>query len=427
MKNRRAFLLLIASAVMPLRAADPPTEVAAAAVGQAHTELWRRFIDGHGVMLDFTDLDGSVSLPTPEECREGKPNALGWWAPIENGAMFNGMYLDGLVSRWERTRSEEDAVKARRLAEGLLFLNTVSEVPGFVARGVSTDGRSHYPMGSNDQTAPWFFGLWRYWNSPLATAEEKERIVRQILSTGRAIEALGWKMPAEPPFGTRGSFEGFHFEEVSRKLFVMKLLHAVSGDASWDAKYRAELARIGGDEKQSKLEIARGGMKFFYARTHNWTSCAGVACLRGLWELEDDPATKAAYAEGLSASARLAAESLTLCEKFTTADGSTFDTDWRASMLPLWKAQQTEQESVDLAHVQLKAFLKVSPRRQNETAHVREPTAAAWIVSLCPDRTLVESHREAIGRVIAAYDYRELYYSTFFWVECAWWRLPLSE
>lgn len=29
-----------------------------------------------------------MSLPTPEECREGRPNALGWWAPNENGAMF---------------------------------------------------------------------------------------------------------------------------------------------------------------------------------------------------------------------------------------------------------------------------------------------------------------------------------------------------
>ncbi len=378
-------------------------------------------------MLDFTELDGAVSLPTPEECREGKPNALGWWAPIENGAMFNGMYLDGLVSRWERTRSEDDAAKARRIAEGLLFLNTLSEVPGFVARGVSTDGKSHYPMGSNDQTAPWFFGLWRYWSSPIATAEEKERIVRQVLATGSAIEALGWKMPAEPPFGTRGSFEGFHFEEVSRKLFVLKLLHAVSGDASWHSKYLAELARHGGDENLDKLAIARGGMKFFYARTHNWTSCAGVACLRGLWEMESDPAFRTAYAEGLAASARLAAESLTMHQEFTTKDGSTFNTDWRASMLPLWKPQQTEQEAVDLAQAQLKAFLKVSPRRQNETAFIREPTSAAWIVSLCPDPAVVSPHREAIEWVIAAYDYRELYYSTFFWVECAWWRLPSAE
>ena len=59
-------------------------------------------------MIDFADMDGKVSLPTPEECREGKPNALGWWAPIENGAMFNGLYMDAAVNRWKRTQAATD-------------------------------------------------------------------------------------------------------------------------------------------------------------------------------------------------------------------------------------------------------------------------------------------------------------------------------
>jgi len=56
----------------------------AAAIEQAHSEMWRRFVDDKGIIVDFTDLDGTVNLPTPEECREGKPNALGWFQPIEN-------------------------------------------------------------------------------------------------------------------------------------------------------------------------------------------------------------------------------------------------------------------------------------------------------------------------------------------------------
>src|SRR5689334_18043968 len=63
----------------------------ASALDTAHAEIWRRFIDKRGVMLDFTDLNGSVSVPTPQECRQGKPNALGWFQPGENGAMFNGL------------------------------------------------------------------------------------------------------------------------------------------------------------------------------------------------------------------------------------------------------------------------------------------------------------------------------------------------
>ena len=134
--------------------------------------------DGFGFRVAKHQARNPKNLPTPEELRDGKPNALGWWAPIENGAMFNGLYMDAAVNRWKRTKSEEDANKARKLMEGLLLLNSISEVKGFVGRGVTTDGKSHYPMGSNDQTLPWFVGLWRYFDSGLATDEEKRQIGR---------------------------------------------------------------------------------------------------------------------------------------------------------------------------------------------------------------------------------------------------------
>jgi len=417
--NRRAFLAVsLASGVAPrLRAAT-----AARASEAAHAEIWRRFIDAHGLMLDFADLDGSVSLPTPEECRQGKPNALGWWSPIENGAMFNGLYLDAAILRWQRTKSAEDAAQARRLMEGLLLLNSISDVPGFVGRGVSTDGRSHYAMGSNDQTLPWFLGLWRYWQSGLASPTEKNRITRHLVTTAGAIERLGWKMPAEAPFGTRGTFEGFHFEEVSRKLFVLKLLHTVTGEAKWRELYQPELAARGGEKNLSKREICASGMVFWYSPRHNWTSCAAVGALRGLWELETDAALKADYAAGLAASARLAAETLPLALEFDNADTSRFEMNWRV-MNAEWHPQTTEQEAQALAQAQLRNFLKQAPRRGKETAFIREPTAAAWIVTLCPDPAVAAAHRFAVERVIAHYDYAKLYYSQFFWVEAAWERL----
>lgn len=417
--NRRAFIAstLAASAFRPLVAAD-----AAAGAELAHREIWRRFIDKYGIMIDFADMDGKVSLPTPEELREGKPNALGWWAPIENGAMFNGLYMDAAILRWRRTKSDEDAAKARKLMEGLLLLNSISDVKGFVGRGVSTDGKSHYPMGSNDQTLPWIVGLWRYWESGLATADEKQRITKHLTITINEIVRLGWKMPAEPPFGTRGSFEGFHFEETARKLFSMKLMHLLTGDSKWQQMYETELEKRGGEKNLSKREICAAGMAFFYAKTHNWTSCTAVSALRGLWELESDAALKADYAKGLVASAKLAAESLPLAQQFDNADTSHFEMNWRV-MNAEWKPQHTEQEAQALAQQQLKNFMKLAPRRGKETAFIREPTSAAWIVTLCPDTDVLKQHAPDVEKVIAHYDYSKLYYSQFFWVEAAWERL----
>lgn len=402
---------------------EPFHSEAGAAVAQAHAELWRRFVDEYGILVDFCDLEGKVNLPTPEECRAGKPNALGWFQPIENGAMFNGLYLDALVNRWRATKSGEDAAKVRRLVAGLLLLNSISEVKGFVGRGVSTDGRSHLPMGSDDQTGPWFIGLWRFYDSGLATGEEKDRIRRHLVETTEAIVSLGWNMPAEAPFGKRGTFEGFHFEKAVRKLFVMKLMARISGDASWEERYRAELEVAGGDPVLTKRQYATGGMKYYYAPTHAWTSCVAVAALRCLWEMEEDAELKADYAAGLRASAVLAAECLPLAEKFDPENPSVFNQDWRAAMMPLWKPQSTEQEAVDLAIAQVKEFAKISPRRNSENAFIREPSSAAWIISLCPDEEIVNPYLPAIDRLIRRHDYEDLYYATFFWVESVWWRV----
>ncbi|OYW74178.1 MAG: hypothetical protein B7Z37_18970 [Verrucomicrobia bacterium 12-59-8] len=417
--NRRTFLAttLTATCIPKLHAADVATSAA-----QAHAEIWRRFIDKHGIMIDFADLDGTVSLPTPEELREGKPNALGWWAPIENGAMFNGLYMDAAVSRWKRTQSAEDAAEARRLMEGLLLLNSISDVKGFVGRGVGADGKSHYPMGSNDQTLPWFLGLWRYWESDLASAEEKQRIAKHLIETAEVIAAMKWQMPAEQPFGKRGGFAGFSFDSSPRLLFTCKALHQITSDPKWDKLYRDALVERGGKENRTRLEICEHGMVFEYAKYHTWTSCTCVGAVRALWEMEEDETIRAAYAKGLQASADLAFKSLPMAEKFDNADQSPFDMNWRM-MNADWKPQHTELEAQDLAHLQLKKFLKVSPRRAKETEGVREPTAAAWVVTLAPDPAILKTRAADVERVIAHYDYTKLYYSQFFWVDAAWERL----
>lgn len=417
--NRRTFITttLASTCALHVRAAD-----VAAAAESAHRELWRRFIDKYGIMIDFADMDGKVSLPTPEECKAGKPNALGWWAPIENGAMFNGLYMDAAVNRWRRTKSADDAAKARKLMEGLLLLNSISDVKGFVGRGVSTDGKSHYPMGSNDQSSPWFLGLWRYLDSGLATEEERKRITKHLVETTDAIVAMKWSMPAEQPFGRRGGFGGFTFDSAPRMLFVCKLLHAVTGDAKWDRLYRDALAERGGKENRTRLEVCEHGMVFEYAKYHTWTSCTCVGAVRALWEMEKEETIRAAYARGLQASADLAFKSLPMAQQFDNADTSYFEMDWRV-MNKDWKPQQTEQEAQDLAHVQLRNFMKIAPRRGKETAFIREPTAAAWVVTLAPDAAILKQRAADVERVIAHYDYSKLYYSQFFWVESAWERL----
>lgn len=200
-------------------------------------------------------------------------------------------------------------------------------------------------------------------------------------------------------------------------------MYAVTGDSEWEQRYRNALSECGGEEKLSRLEIAERGMRSWNAARHNWICALSVAGLRGLWEMEDDPEVKAAFARGLSASAELAARSLDLAMRYDLAKAARFNPDWRSVMLPHWREQATDKGSMQVASRQLSAFRMASPQRDRENDFIREPAAAAWIVTLCPNSKTIGPHIPAIKRVIVRYDYSRLYYSTFFWIEGAWWQL----
>lgn len=428
--SRRQFLragAVAAAALAGGRAAARAVRPAEARVGKAHAEIWRRFIDRHGVMLDYTGLDGAVDIPSPEECRLGKPNALGWWSPIENGAFFNGLYLEAMLHRWRFSGQEADADKARRLVAGLMLLASVSDVKGFVGRGVATDGRSHYPMGSDDQTLPWFYGPWRYLESGLVRPAERREIVAKLTETADEILRLKWRMPAEPPFNLRGAFGDILFYQAPRLLFVARMMHRVTGEARWESLYRAALCERGGKENLTRLELCERGMVYDHGpQRHSWTAANTVAALRALWELEDDAEVRAAFARGLEASAVRAMESVPDALQLDPAKLQAFDGDWR-KLNETWVPQKTENEAAAVAGTQIQRLGRLSPRRGQECRYVREPAFAAWIATLAPDPAALRERAPAIERTLAHLPYEQLHYSQFFPVELAWERIRLAE
>jgi hypothetical protein len=428
--NRRAFLqtssAFALSAPAVLRAA-PTMDAARASAELVHAELWRRFVDKHDVLLDFADLDGSVSLPTPEECRAGKPNALGWWAPNENGAMFNGLYLDSAVNRALATKTDADKAKARRLVEGLLRLAECSAVKGFIGRGFATDGRTTWPMGSNDQTGPWFYGLWRYLESGLADELLHRRVVAKFTEVAEVLVQTGWRMPAEPPFNFRNSFSGFTWSAAPRLLFVCKAMHQLTKDGAWEKRYREALREEPGKGGETRRQVCERGMVFerkgeAKPNRATWTgSCAAVA-LRALWEMERDETLRAAFARGLRATAEVAAEGMAQRSDFDPNAKLAYEADWR-KLNALWKPQQTEEEAQQLAQLQLAEINRLSLARRAELRSAREAMFAAWVTTLCPEREVVKKHEPEILASIAHFRADRLRFVSFFPLECAWWRL----
>ena len=393
----------------------------AQAVEKAHAEIWKRFVDEHGIVRDYVG-----ELPTPEDCRLGKPNAIGWWSPIENGPMFTGMYLNAMVERARRSGAAADKEQARKLSQGLLKCASVSDVPGFVARGVGSDGKCHYPLSSDDQMHPWFLGMHAYLRSDIPSAEERKVLVAKVREVADVLEGNGWRVPCDGAFkgDFRGGFQGEHFRDVVRYLYMLRATHEMTGDAVWLERYRKALAAKPAKSAETRQEICALGcprdLSFIptLQKAQLWIYVGSQAGLAKLAAVETEPAAKAAYLKGLSVTAQFALPAVETCAQFDNNDQKAFGSaDWRA-VYTTWFPQPTQAEAKRLSETG--DMKKRGPRKNYEATWMRNPLAAAAVVALSGD----EAGRSAVLKAVSHYDYAKLNMAEFFFAEVAYYALP---
>ncbi len=418
-----------------LRAAGGSGSAADESAEKAHREIWRRFVAEDGTLFDYTDYAGKVILPTPEDCRDNKPNALGWWTPIENGSMFGGSYMDALCTRWRLKREPEIAAQARRLAGGLEKLGSVGKVPGFLARGFATDGVSHYGASSDDQSYPWFYGMWSYLTSGIPDDAERQRLSALVEKIALGFEENQWGFLCEAPgFGKFGSWDGAHCDANARLLFVIRATYEVTRNKKWLDLYNQKKIEKRGPDKLTRIELCAAG-SHYVAPGENpnyplhppiWTSASSQAALRALSELDEDPAVRAQFAEGLKRNAANALPHFKLWKQYNEAEAGklTFNIDWRSLSEPAsgWKPQTTIKEAFQVGSNQWTPWKKLSPRRIYENNHMRDSFYAAWVIFLSKDTTLIDSIRAEFAEAMAHFDWSKLYTVTFFTAENAYWR-----
>lgn len=359
-----------------------------------HADLRDRFVvRPQGLVLDYVNADGSVDLPDAQECRAGKPNALSWWTPLENGPFLTGLYLDGVLDRWRETRSADDLGLARELVSGLLASASLDAPSGFVARGFFGPERAFYGIGSDDQTGPWFYGLWKYLRSGAASEPERLAITAKMTEVAEALRALGWRIPCAQvgdlaPNQFRGDWSGADYRAASRRLFVARIVHELTRDVGWERDYRTALAESA-DGRSTRLDLVAAGMQGEWqahpnlAENHLWIYVVSQAMVRELHALETDARVKAAYLRSLEGNAALCAPKVA---EDVVADlhSTPFRSDWR-SLNSHWRVQRTPSEASTLALEQLRLW--ANGGRWREIQAVREPACAAWIVFLSPTAT----------------------------------------
>lgn len=399
-------------------------------------EINKRFISPPtGILYDYAGREGNIFIPTPEECQSDKPNGLSWWSPIENGAFFNGIYLDGLCNRWKITKKKEDALEARKVADGLVLLATVGKVPGFIARGISTDGKSHFVAGSDDQTGPWFYGIWRYIKSGIPDANEKKRLIALMERIGEALEKTNWQLPCDREgYGFRGNLTDKGCRISARLVFIYRALYDVTGNKHWLEGYHQRLNEIPEGDSISRLELCALGIPYETVNpakgniTENefWITGISQASLKALVELEDNPERREKFRKGLNATAERAVLHVSRYKNFDNAHNLTFNENWRL-LNTGWKPQPDIATTLEVALQQGRQWTKLSPARAYEDKHMREPLFAVWVVLLSGNQELIERYKPELKNALMHYDWKRLYTARFFVVVPAYYEAKLNR
>ena len=409
---------------LPANGPPPTPNQVAAAMDRAHAVLWSKFIGDDGLIHDYVG-----DLPTPEDCQQGRPNAIGWWSPIENGPMFTGTYLAAICQRARRSGAAADRHEARRLVRGLLACASVSEVPGFIARGMGTDGKCHYPLGSQDQTHPWFYGLHAYATSGIPDADERKSVVDKMREVAEALQAVNWKCPCDGAFRGqfRGDFQLFRHHGAAMYLFILRAMYDVTGEGVWLDRYQQAMSERCERTGRTRLEICAAGYPYdreqikHIDRSQLWiyvSSQGGLAWLAGA---ETDAAVRAQFRAGLDANARGALAVIGDYRTFDNSDAKLFGhARWREAY-PGWFPQQTQADAERLASTGDRSVL--GERKSYEAQRMRNPLAAAALIALAGYQDGQASVREAICH----YDYTRLNMAELFFAECAYYALPAES
>lgn len=378
--------------------------------------LWTRFMSPDFIIYDYVGLNGEVLLPTPEECRMNQPNGLAWWTPIEDGAFFTGIYLTGECDRYLSRRGPATGEEIRKLVSGLYKLQDVGTTPGFIARGVADDGRSHYPASSNDQNIPWILGLWRYLATDIPTAAERTECRDRLLGHIRALQRANWTIPGETPGFERGSMlyeDGLEGRLSSVHLSIVTRILAALVPEEENLYRRVMTEKLqNGRTRQEIIEAGFMELKYW----HGWFTSTSQYAVRELLRLETDQELKERFRRSLAATGREATALIPSYRNYQPGRQRAFTPEWRV-MLSAWQPHTTSAEAVKIAGPEHDIWNEACPAVKEDKDTMMSSLSTAWIVMMSGDQELIDAWLPEIISAVRHFDYDNLHYGAFFYGE----------
>ncbi len=174
------------------------------------------------------------TLPTANETKQNKPDACARGSGMAECARNGALLFDGYLLRLESgfAGSGEERV-FDRLIGGLIRIATTAP-KGYLARGLTPDGRGYYGWTDPDSHLFWAFAAWRAVHTAAIAPESQDKLknivgkwIQRLQRDKFAIPALAGKPPVDEPLDRADA-------ETGAKLLAMLAVAAeISGDANW--------------------------------------------------------------------------------------------------------------------------------------------------------------------------------------------------
>lgn len=378
---------------------------------QLHELVWRRFIRmPYGHLLDYADENGFTTIPTPEECAASNPNPMGWWTPIENGSFFGGLYLEALIEGYRQKPNKETAKCIRTLAEGLFLMQDVAQKDGFIARGVATDGVSHYVCSSDDQVFPWVLALVSYAQCPVCP--DPDAVRRRVLKTLRAVWNKDGAVPCDTEFecDCAAMLDQADWRETTAVLYSAYAMYLMSGEQQDLERYVRLRDGKPGRSDYSRAEIVSHGFAHNMVRkTHLiqfWIDVSYHLAAGKLARLDAEKSSM--YAQGCRSNGITAVCFAEDLQVYDNRYGG-FGLDWR-KISPLSKPFAGDLSAARKnAEWQNQVWCeKVVPHRYMEHVVLGNAIFGLWIALTCGDTALEAFARQKLQDNIEAVDWNSL-------------------
>ena len=303
-----------------------------------HSMIWSRFFEPEQAML-YTFINPRTRrpvLPTVDEVLRCIPNTAGWQTPIEDCCLCAGTYLESMLLRYAADTTPANKRCVREIFRGLRNLATCGRRRGFIARGLLSDGKTHYPDTSVDQYTMFLFGLWRYFRSPLATEAERAFIRKTVSDICLQLEEDEFVIQTEAgSVATFSDVNGMTYGRVERVLQPFAIGWKITGDRRFAKVYD----KLKAEQNGRRLKILRDGIPPGRGKMCLYALLQTQVALRCLYEIEPDRRDRAIYDKAMT---RIARTTTAWVEQYREFDAVTLHDAWEQDWRKDWNHRKTD-------------------------------------------------------------------------------------